>query len=283
MIDENVLIKLKKLYYGAQDKFFDEHELLNQNNDINPPDYDFDNIETRTFTYDVYEINKDNHFIHMIKHKEIDEGYTNFKISPSENINKITLEIGGEIIENNTLFKHLGQEPTFYSMNKKVLPSLCYHKNIIKIYTDIPGKYTITYDVVKNKKQNLYLSNSENVSIIYQEQCTNKIYEHIESSIKLNVNMNHPIVEMYIFTNFKEIEDIRLSIDEHTDLIPVKKDNYYYIYFGDKYAVNFSRIDEGIMKVKSKVSIQNPELYIYGIGKQAIKIKRGLSGQFFSK
>ncbi len=297
MYDEKLLEELHEKFRGAQDEW-DKYDGDNIPYCVYPK-YDKSSVETRTFTFNI--TNEDKLISHEITCNDIEEGYTNLKITPAENLEKIDLLIGGQRLERNKLFRKLKTDPTFFQMsNGKILPALELHTNEIILYPTVEGTYTISYDVLKNSDENFTFAkkyndctnknyrHTENAERYYQEQNFNKIIK-LDGNRKFevkNINFNHPIVMIYVFiTPNPEIEDIRLILDDiDYGLVATKKEDYYCFYFGDKNSINFSRIQYPTLSVTLKEELDIEfDVDIYGIGKQIIRRMQGMCGSAFAK
>jgi hypothetical protein len=267
------------------------------------PNYDSSSKETRTFTFDVTDETK---VTHEVLYTDIDEGYTNLKITPAENIEKIELILGGQRFERNALYNKLGKDATFIQMSDgNILPALERDKIEIVFYPKVQGKYTISYDVLKNtntvytnriKKWQKFKQDEtddtiyDDESIIFSEQhCNETVNINDTNEVDVRMNFNHPMVMMYVFSDlFEEIENIRIMfgfMENHdTSLIPIKKNNYYCYCFGYKNSINFSRIDNAYLRITFKQKLTtNMKVDMYGISKNLIRIQNGMCGSAFSK
>lgn len=300
--------ELHGLSYGAQDNAIDKwleiqkDELAKATLNTQPPAVF---KETRTFTYDVSDSSTAT-FRHVISHgygynseeyaanaRYKDEAYTNFKISPVDAIKGVELLIGGQRIENLHLFRFLETEPQFYQMSEgRYLPALSYHSNEIKVTSNYEengykGPITISYDV-------LTVPSTEKSSsiIIYQEEWTGgkEILSNDEMKMKLNIRFNHPLVKVYAFIDAENIKSVILTIYFHYNsenkaymfpLIKADDKSYYYIEFGDKVSINFSRITEAYIQVEADSNIKNAN--VFGIAKQIVRRMNGMAGAAFSK
>lgn len=240
--------------------------------------------ETRTFTFHHH-----NGIIHFTispkSHSK--EAYTNFKISPlsafDATMNQhlpiyISLYFEDHEIERCVLFKCLQTEPQFYQMsNGRAIPALPNCSNRVKIYTpEYKGPITISYDVVTSITEHTTTTEDN----IYQEQFTGS--ESIGGSSNyhsIQCNFNHPIVKLYACVDVDDVEDIRITLDgEDHGLVMQKVGNHYEIDFGHNTSINFTRVKNVIVHIKTKnLHPIDTYLHLFGISKQVVRRMDGVA------
>ncbi len=279
------LEEIDKLYLGFQDKY-DEDYLKNANT------FEHDNVvkETRIFKFISPPGGKK--FCHIMSgitrdgdYK--DEAYINLKITPSSAISKIDFLVGGQLFERLHLYRLLNKDAEIsMALNGGIIPSYKYHTNKIYFETDKECEVTISYDVVTQ----VYKNNDE------ETRREGMCYKEIENIINLScppdsatpgidvvpLSLCAPTVSIYAFLPETTI-DARILLDniDH-NLILSKEDNYYYINFGDKNSINFSRV--GLAQIKITLSEQTYEynnIKIIGVTKSLVGALMGMGGLAF--
>ena len=286
MADDNPLFQyLHQKFFGAQDEYFD-------NKYDSSKSYKHDGIvkETRTFTFEVPSAKLIRHvFCDHAKYGR--EAYTNFRITPSGYVKSVELEVGGQRQEKTCRFKYLRTEPELYQMSRgRAIPRLCDHKNVLNIETETAGTFILSYDVVKGI-QNINIAQEDSgccadntEDIIYQEQYTGEedLSDTTETMIRLNYN--HPITRIYTHISTDDVKDVRIILNgEDYGLIFKKNYDYYEIDFGSKNSINFSLIDNAILKITTNNPHPKDKVNTFAIGKQVVRRMDGKSGMIFSK
>jgi len=261
--------ELHEKFYGNQDKY------MNLKLDSCP----FKSIkikETKKFTI---EAKSDKRIIHNISDNlVINDGITNFKISPSTALIYIDFNVGGQHFERNYLFNELNNEAKIYLLsNKSIFPILKYFNLNIFFETKVDTTIIISYDVLELQQFNNEVYEWHTI----QEQFTDaqEFNDYLINRIQLS--FNHPIIRLYAFLPH-DVEDARVLLNDYDhNLVLTSKDNYYTIEFGDETSINFSRISNIELQIKTKTSHPNFKPRIYGINKNVVRIMAGMAKMAF--
>jgi hypothetical protein len=274
---EPVKLSLKELhefYYGAQDKY--EHFKLG-----NCPFKAGTLIETKTVTFHgLKEGQRSTHCIPSSKSKE-PRGVTNFSISPSSALETLEFQVGGQRFEKHNLFRELNSDVKIHLLNDNyIFPILEYHDVNIIFEVNCDVSIRLSYDIVE--LVNFDKSKPYELMTI-QEQFTGDEKFNDTLVNKISLNYNHPILRLYAFLP-DDVEDARLFLNrlDH-NLVLTRKDNYYFIDFGEETSINFSRIDSIKLQVTTKTPHPEFKARVYAINKHLIRIMSGMAGLAFSK
>jgi hypothetical protein len=263
------LNELHELYYGTQDEAFKDVPVMS-------PFKSKKVLETRTHTF--YCDPKERKLV-KIRYSFKNQGVTNFKITPASSLNYVELEVGGQRFGRCILFTKLHNEVKLDLISDtNVFPILEFHDICIIFETCESASITVSYDIVELETP--YDDKTYYSMLIKQEQYTGD--ELLKDGI-IKLNYNHPIICIYAFLP-DDVEDARIILN-NTDhnLVLTRKDNYYYYNFGEITTINFSRVDNVKLVVKTTVPHPTFTTDVYAISKQMVMILQNMAGLKFSK
>ena len=267
---------LKKKYIGPQDKYMNEHSLLqfNHGKKINT----IEEIKT---------INS-NRISFLFSEPNINY-FKNFRLSNIDKIKSIEFECGGhtfdkiykDIIKPLQYLYQMDDETTIpfywskYGMVKLEYERIYIHieyqedkeekeeENVIFSY----DSYDLTYNSLTDKLDN----------VVYNVQYTG---EELNTTGYVKCSFNHPI--LYIMVKDYDEKQLKLKFDKKYDFqIPkittIDNTSIYAIndYFEDyKNGINFSKIDYTYIEIDEKIKMAN----VYALGSQGFRAVSGMSG-----
>ena len=228
-------------------------------------------------------------YTHTLPACENHEGFTNLRITPATALESVELEIGGERIDMLRRFSHFGTEPEFYIMSgERCIPRLHYH--LIRINIRLKGNalearghksFTLSYDTVNLKQpQPAWYRQKILIEQSIEEELNHDLIQRIP------LKFNNPVIRIDAFLP-DNIEYAKLQLTRHHDLY-LKKEGWgkkgaegghlYFIDFGEKDSVNFSRLDHPVLEIKLKAANPGFNLHIFSVAKNIIAFMAGMAG-----
>lgn len=272
--------QLYDLYYGTQDKKFED---MNSGVDgvFVTPQFD-EILETLTFTY---ESSTDNRKIkHRISNNfrdwisKIGCAYANLRITPKSACTAVSMYVGGQRFERHNLFRFQDKDIEVYNLSAgRCFPRLQWHDIDIEIETCVNITITISYDVV------LLTNFTERyVFDIFTEQYIEPYVLNDTTENTLNCPYNHPVVRLYAHLP-EDTEDARLIINGHDNNLVFTKEKGNMFVLDFEHSINFSRIDNSFVKLKTSMPHPDETAHVFAITKHIVITQQGMAGLMFSK
>lgn len=266
--------KLHDKYYGAQD-VYTEKVIKGLSN--------FKHTSAVKETRKVSCMTSQKEFRHTLcppTKENINEAYTNFRISPSGFVEECALIIGDTLVERRRLFRFLRTEPVFHMMSgDRAVPALGYHASEIHVKTLVDGEFTLEYDVVATENYD-----RAEEGLVLQEQSVTELLDTKNCVTEISLStIAHPVVQLFAhISDLENIQEVRLLLDDADyDLVLTKKWNYYLIEFAEGQTINFSRVKKPVIRITTEKP-QTAEVNIFCISKNILRKMSGMAGMAYA-